>query len=88
MVQHPDTWFTPADLAQRGLMSRATAYRRFDDLVANRALMAMRIGDVRHYRLHPQWMASALGRKLHGRVVSQGLLDVACSENGFHAVRY
>lgn len=87
MVQHPETWITPGEMVQRGLMSRATAYRRFDDLVANRALQAKRIGDMRHYRLHPRWSESALGRKLQGRAVSQGLLPLATTENGFQSVR-
>lgn len=81
MVQHPGMWVTPADMVERGLMSRATAYRRFDDLVGNKALQAKRMGDVRHYKLHPKWADSALGRKLHARAVQRGLVSAELPES-------
>lgn len=81
MVQHPGMWVTPADMVERGLVSRATAYRRFDDLVANKALQATRMGDMRHYKLHPKWEDSALGRKLHARAVQRGLVPAQPPES-------
>ena len=74
MVERPAEW-VPADrVAKATGASESTIYCRFGNLVAARAMLARRIGDFRHFRLHPDWQDSKLAAELHRRALDRGLL--------------
>lgn len=73
MAKHPNDWVPAARLAEAGGAASSTIYRRFGNLVQARVVQAKRIGDFRHFRLHPDWQSSSLGVELYRRGLAKGL---------------
>lgn len=67
MVEHPDEWFSAAEIAAAADASTTMVYRRFGNLVSARVLRSKQLGGFRHYKLHPGWEAARLAVELRAR---------------------
>lgn len=74
LARHPKDWLPADRLAEAAGAASSTIYRRFDNLVQARVVQAKRIGDFRHFKLHPDWQASQLGLELNRRSLESGSL--------------
>lgn len=65
LVRRPGQWCRVDQVAQGSGASRATVYRRFDNLVMAGAVQARRLQGHRHYMLARDWRAVPLAAELH-----------------------